>query len=135
MSENESNKHGFFSWNELMTNNIGGAKSFYSKMFGWEIEDLPTGQMQMSYSLVKKDGTNIGGIMQLPPEAGETPPFWGTYITVDDADKSAEKATSLGAKILVPPTDVPNVGRFCMMADPQGAAIAIISYFEVTKPN
>ena len=135
MSADKPNQHGFFSWNELMTNNINGAKEFYSEMFGWEMEDLPTNQMQMSYTLIKKDDSNIGGIMQLPPEAGETPPFWGTYITVNDADKSAEKAASLGAKILVPPTDVPNVGRFCMMADPQGAAIAIISYFEATKSN
>ena len=56
------------------------------------------------------------------------PPNWGLYITVDDVDATAEQATGMGAKIIMPPQDIPEVGRFCVMQDPQGAFISIITY-------
>jgi hypothetical protein len=56
------------------------------------------------------------------------PPHWGSYVTVDDVDALAAKAAALGAEICMPPTDIPNVGRFCVFRDPQGASLAAISY-------
>ena len=56
------------------------------------------------------------------------PPNWGVYFQVEDADATTAKATGLGAKTIMPPTDVPNVGRFAVMLDPQGAAFAFIAY-------
>jgi predicted enzyme related to lactoylglutathione lyase len=53
---------------------------------------------------------------------------WGVYVTVDDVDATAAKAEELGGKILVPPTDIPNVGRFCVLQDPQGSVISAITY-------
>ena len=53
-------------------------------------------------------------------------PYWVVYFAVDDCDASAEKATSLGAKVLSPPTDIPEIGRFAVIQDAQGAAFAII---------
>ena len=67
--------------------------------------------------------------MKRPPgSAPDAPPHWGTYVTVEDVDATARKAEALGAKTLVPPTDIPKVGRFCMLQDPQGAVIAAITY-------
>jgi hypothetical protein len=66
--------------------------------------------------------------MSIPPQAEGAPPNWGIYVTVDDVDATARKAEELGAKILVPLTDIPNVGRFFSFQDPQGAVISAITY-------
>ena len=84
----------------------------------------------MNYTIVKVGEEGLGGIMSIPPQAEGSPPNWGVYVTVDDVDATAGKAEDLGGKILVPPTDIPTVGRFCVMQDPQGALISAITYTE-----
>ena len=119
-------KHGAFSWFELMADDVEGAKSFYTQLFGWELENYP---MDMGeYWVIKVDNEEVGGIMKKPPEAAGAPPYWATYVTVDDVDKVAEDAKRLGANLLVPPMDIPKVGRFCVIMDPQGAVISAIKY-------
>jgi len=109
-----------------MTTDVEGAKKFYTQLFGWETEDMPS--ENMSYTITKIGDEGVGGIMPLPPEAEGVPPHWGVYITVDDVDATASKAEELGGKIHVPPTDIPNVGRFCVIQDPQGSVISAITY-------
>lgn len=119
-------QHGAFSWNELMTADVAAAKKFYAAAFGWEYQDEPMGDM--TYTIVKAGGKEIGGIMAMPPEAGNMPPVWGAYVTVNDVDNTAKKVEAAGGKIHVPPQDIPGVGRFCVIQDPQGAYISAISY-------
>ncbi len=119
-------KHGVFSWCELMTTDVEAAKEFYTELFGWTAEAVTIDGMQ--YNLIKVEGTEIGGIMALPAQAQGAPPCWGTYVTVDDVDATAGKAQELGASVIVPLTDIPEVGRFCVIRDPQGAVISIITY-------
>ena len=57
---------------------------------------------------------------------GPIPPNWGIYIAVDDCDGTTEKATALGGRTYVPPTDIPNVGRFAVLGDPQGGVFNVI---------
>jgi len=125
---NAMKQHGAFSWNELMTTDIKAAKSFYSELFGWTLEDMATDKMD--YTMAKAAGTEMAGMMAMPPEAGEMPSMWGAYVTVDDVDASAEQVVTLGGKVLMPPQDIPKVGRFCVICDPQGAAISLITYFD-----
>jgi hypothetical protein len=125
---NHLKKNGNFSWNELMTTDIDQAKAFYTGLFGWTIEDWPLNDI--NYAVIKNEDEEVGGIMPLPKEAKEAPPHWGAYITVEDVDDSAAKAKALGATIIVPPTDIPKVGRFCLFQDPQGATLSIITYTE-----
>ena len=66
--------------------------------------------------------------MAMPPQVKGAPPHWGIYVTVDDVDATAKLAEQMGAKTIVPPTDIPNVGRFCTFQDPQGALISVITY-------
>ena len=121
-------QHGAFSWNELMTSDPQSATDFYTKLLGWTAEDV---QMEdMTYTVVTAGGEQVGGIMKIPPEAEGTPPHWGTYITVDNVDETAGKAEGLGAKIIIPPRDIPNVGRFTVIQDPHGAFISLITYAE-----
>jgi predicted enzyme related to lactoylglutathione lyase len=119
-------QQGAFSWFELMTTDVDVAKKFYTNPFGWNTEDMTMGDM--NYTVVKVGEESLGGIMSTPPQAEGTPPNWGVYVTVDDVDATARKAEELGGKVLVPPTDIPNVGRFSMLQDPQGAVISAITY-------
>jgi len=124
---NPMKQHGAFSWNELMTNDIDGARTFYTKMFNWELENIDN---EMPYTLAKIGGQESAGMMTMPPEAGGMPPSWGAYVTVDDVEASAKQAVELGGKVLVAARDIPDVGRFCVISDPQGATLTIITYFE-----
>ncbi len=117
---------GAFSWSELMTGDPAAAKGFYGALFGWEFQDMAMGEM--AYTVVKAGGEDAGGLMCTPPEAGGAPPRWGVYVTVADADATARRAVELGGTVLVPPKDIPDVGRFCVLQDPQGAAISAIAY-------
>jgi hypothetical protein len=65
-------------------------------------------------------------MMQIAPEWGPMPPNWMVYFAVDDCDAKAALAETLGGRILMPPTDVPEIGRFATLQDPQGAAFSII---------
>jgi predicted enzyme related to lactoylglutathione lyase len=119
--------HGAFSWNELMTTDPEKAKAFYTALLGWTLEEAPMGHTD--YALVKAGGRPMGGIMGIPPQApAGMPPHWGVYVTVDDVDASAKKAAELGGNVCVPPTDIAGVGRFCVIADPQGAVLSLITY-------
>ncbi len=125
--EERFKRQGMFSWFELMTGDVEGAKKFYAQLLGWTLEEFPMEQGE-SYWVVKVGDEGVAGMMKTPPAAAGVPPHWGVYITVDDVDTTVKKAEKLGAKILVPPTDIPQVGRFATLQDPQGAAFAIIRY-------
>ncbi len=120
--------HGKFSWCELMTTDVEAAKQFYADLLGWQMNDMP--MEGMTYTVLKAGAEEVGGMMAKPPEAAETPPHWGCYVTVDDVDAVAKKAEALGAKTIVPPTDIPEVGRFYVFQDPQGAVLSLITYVE-----
>lgn len=122
----DSLKHGAFGWNELMTTDVEGAAGFYASLFGWEVEKAPI--PGMDYTMVKVDGDPVGGIMTMPDGCEGMPPCWGVYVTVEDVDVIADKAVSLGGKVVHAPTDIPNVGRFCVIQDPQGATIGAMAY-------
>jgi hypothetical protein len=117
-----------FVWYELMSSDVAASKAFYSKVVGWSTEDVP--MPGMTYTMLSIGETQVGGMMALPKEAGAAGmrPGWLGYVGVEDTDRAAAKITQLGGKILMPPTDIPNVGRFAMAADPQGA------YLYVFKP-
>ncbi len=124
--DNKYKLHGAFSWCELLTTDVPEAKHFYSALFGWTLEPAPMPGME--YTLVKYGGEQMGGIMSLPPGCEGMPPSWGVYVTVADVDATAKLALELGGKVLVPPQDIPQVGRFCVLQDPQGATIKAITY-------
>lgn len=118
---------GAFSWQELVTSEPEAAISFYQKLFGWTIE--PDNTTGIPYNTIKtQTGQPIGGIMPPPPNAPEMPATWGVYITVENVDETVEQARVLGGQVLLPPRDIPTVGRFALIADPQGARFAVITY-------
>ena len=121
-----ANPHGTPIWYELMTPDPGGAKRFYDDVVGWEIEAQPSGDMD--YRMISAPGGLAGGVMRLDEamQAAGAQPTWLPYFGVDDVDASFAKAKALGAHVFVPPTDIPGVGRFALLADPQGASFYIM---------
>ncbi|MGD0614589.1 MAG: VOC family protein [Verrucomicrobiota bacterium] len=111
---------GHVSWNELVTTDLAGAQTFYTGLFGWKAEAFGAG---MDYTLFKKGGTTVGGMMKCPQPGA--PAHWLAYVTVGDVDASAAKAGKLGGTVVAPPFDVPEVGRIAVVLDPQGAAIGL----------
>ncbi len=120
--------HGAFSWNELMTSDVAGAKAFYGALLGWTLTDMESSCG--SYTMAKAGDTEVAGIMAIPREAEGMSPAWGAYVTVDDVDAMPARVEALGGNVLLPPQDIPEVGRFMVMQDPQGAVLMLITYFD-----
>ncbi len=123
MSDNKM-KAGEFCWNELMTFDTKKAKEFYTSLLGWSSQDHQLGPM--TYTMFSNGGEKgAGGMMQIPADKkGMVPPHWMSYIGVDNLDATIKKAQSLGGKVTVPTTTVPDMGRFVIIQDPTGAHIA-----------
>lgn len=116
---------GTFCWTELGTRDVETAKKFYGELIGWQIEDQSMGDS--TYSFIKTaSGDQIGGMYKMEgPQFEGVPPHWLPFIFVTNVDASAQKCVELGGEIKMPPTDIPGHGRFCIIADPTGAVIAL----------
>jgi predicted enzyme related to lactoylglutathione lyase len=119
-----STTNGRFVWYDLMTTDVAAATEFYKKIAGWGTMDFDMGPAGM-YKMWTVGNDMMGGVTKLTPEMGEAPPHWMASVSVADVDASVAKAQSLGAKVLMPATDIPDVGRYALIADPQGAFIAL----------
>jgi len=115
---------GRFVWHELMTTEPDAAQGFYASVVGWGSTNW---DQDPSYRLLTMQGTPMAGLLRLPDEARASgaPPHWLTYIAVPDVEGAVARATGLGASVYVQPQDVPSVGRFAVLADPQGAVFAV----------
>jgi uncharacterized protein len=113
-----------FCWNELGTTDSAKAGEFYSNVFGWDKETFDDSPIE--YTMFKNGDRGAGGMYTITPEMGPIPPHWLVYFAVDDCDAKVQKATELGANVMKPADDIPGIGRFAILTDPQGAAFAII---------
>jgi predicted enzyme related to lactoylglutathione lyase len=120
----EQSTRGRFAWHDLMTTDPEAAKDFYTSVMGWGTELWENSGM--SYTMWTVDGRAMSGTMKLPAEAvaGGTRPHWLAYVDVPDVDATASRARELGGTVLMPPSDIPDIGRVSVLADPQGALIA-----------
>lgn len=110
-----------FVWYELMTTDMDAAEIFYCAVIGWSAQDFA--QPHMRYTVMSVGGKGVAGVMLLPVEACEAGarPGWVGYIAADDVDIATAGVKAAGGAVHRPPTDIPNVGRFSVIADPQGA--------------
>lgn len=113
-----------FCWNELMTTDTAQDGDFYSGLFGWGKDTQNFGPIE--YTMFSNGDRPAGGMLKITPEMGPIPPNWLVYFAVDDCDAMTQKATELGGKTMKPPDDIPGIGRFSILVDPQGAAFALI---------
>ena len=133
MSEQTTPANGSFCWNELSTTDSDADIKFYTELLGWEIKTSDATACEgseappMVYNEIVVAGRHVGGIYKMGPEQGGEPPNWRPYVAVDDVDAKAAQVAELGGKVRVPPTDIPNTGRFCVINDPTGATISLIT--------
>ena len=125
--EQRANTDSGFIWYELMTPDPAGAKAFYDAVVGWSIDaesDFPNGYRMIGRS----DGKAAGGLLPLTDEMQRhgARPAWLGYLYVEDVDASVAAIERDGGKALMPPFDIPNIGRVAMVTDPQGAAFYIM---------
>jgi len=117
---------GALCWTELTTTNLKAAETFYTGLFGWTAKHGDAGGME--YTEMSNNGQPGVGMMPKPPGMpAEVPSYWMPYFMVTDVDAGAKKAKTLGAKVMVPPQDISNVGRFSIVSDPQGAVFALFT--------
>jgi predicted enzyme related to lactoylglutathione lyase len=119
--------HGAFVWYELTTTDPQAAGAFYHRVIGWEVQAIP----EMHYTIFLAGEARAAGMMQLPDQVREAgvPPHWVGYIHVEDVDRYAQQAQAAGATLRHGPDDIPGIGRFAVLTDPDGAP------FNLFKPN
>jgi predicted enzyme related to lactoylglutathione lyase len=120
--------HGRFVWYELTTTDADAAKAFYANVVGWGLRDAST--PGADYTLFTAGEVPVAGLMGLPAEARKmgAQPRWTGYVGVDDVDAATARLKLLGGTVYVPPTDVPDVSRFAIVADPQAATLALVKW-------
>ena len=124
---------GSFMWWECGTRDLAKSKDFYSKVVGWTYDEMDMGPAG-KYQILKAGDKGAGGMMAMTgPEWGEIPSHWAFYIDVKDVDAESKRVPELGGKVLHPPTDIPNVGRFCAVQDPAGAHVYLMTPTEHAK--
>ena len=115
------NEHGAMCWNELYTTDIEAARKFYTELFGWKLKVSP------DYTEAHVGEVATGGMMQIRPDMQGMPPNWMPYFMVNDTDAAVNTAKANGGAAHHGPMDIPNVGRFAVMGDPQHASFALIT--------
>ena len=122
MGERTRHAPGAFSWVDLATSDADGAKVFYGALLGWRFEDMPVPDSP-PYSMATIDGRTVAAVYGKRDDA--QPSAWLSYVTVDNADSSAARATELGATVISEPFDVLEAGRMAVLQDPTGAVFAV----------
>ena len=126
MGRRTSYEPGTFSWADLATTDPAGATAFYRRLFGWEAEDMPAGG-GATYTMLRRDGAYVAALYRQGDDQRDQgiPPAWTSYVTVADVDAASERVPALGGRVLAGPFDVLRAGRTAVIADPQGAALAL----------
>ncbi len=112
---------GRFVWHDLMTKDLAAAEDFYTNVIGWGTQPW---NGPMPYTMWTANGAPLGGLMAMPPGA-EAPPHWLAYLSTPDTADTVAQAKELGARVHVEPKEIPDVGTFAVLLDPQGAAFAV----------
>jgi predicted enzyme related to lactoylglutathione lyase len=125
MGEVTTYPQGTFCWVDLGTTDVEGAKGFYGELFGWKMEDIPTGQAG-PYTMCRVNGKDVAGIYDQPEEErAVAPPHWNSYLAVDDVETVTARAKEMGPMSITEPFDVMERGRMTVLQDPAGALVSL----------
>lgn len=117
-----------FVWHELMSTDPKQSDHFYGEVAG--VSETKLGDEPDAYQLLTVEGGPVGGIAGPRPDqvgwpSGGPEAHWIAYLGTDDVDRAARTAEELGREVLLPPVDVPGMGRAAVLRDPQGAAFGV----------
>ena len=122
----EKTQPGNYGWIELLTTDTQKAETFYKTLFDWTAETAQFGDHD--YTSFSINGEPIAGMMKIKSEWGHVPPNWNVYFTVNNLDESLEIAKKNGAELCCDVMEIPEVGRFTTLKDPQGVYVSMIQY-------
>jgi predicted enzyme related to lactoylglutathione lyase len=131
MSDDNRPKAGTIGWRDLTVANAEEVRDFYSEVVGWSADSVDMGGYS-DYSMLTTGGECVAGICHAQGTNADLPPMWLVYIVVEDVESSARKCETNGGKVLRPPTEPSQMGRFCVIEDPAGAVCAL---FEPARPE
>ena len=116
---------GRFVWFDHVTRDVEKARDFYTHVVGWGTQAWGSGAEP--YTMWMAGLRPVGGVVKLPAEmeAAGIPPHWFAHVVVEDVDAAARRAEVLGGRVVSPPADIPEVGRYAVVADPQGASVSL----------
>jgi uncharacterized protein len=117
---------GTMNWAECQTNDPAAARAFYEQVFGYEVEEAQMGGPD-PYILLKLGGEPTAGVIRIGADWGDVPSNWSVVFEVDDTDAAVAKVQELGGRVLMEPMEIPEVGRFAVVADKWGAAFQVIT--------
>lgn len=128
---------GRFVWYELMTTDTKSAIAFYTDVIGWKTQQFEGSASPEPYFMWVGSQGPLGGVYPLTQEAKKmgVPPMWMAHVEVEDVDGRAIEAAQLGGTVQMQPKDIPEVGRFAIITDPQGAAISIFKPSQPMTPH
>ena len=121
-----------FIWYELLTTDMDAAADFYRKAIGWTAKDW--GNPDQPYTILSSGDRMVAGVMSFPQDSSEAKPVWLGYVAVADVDKATEKLAGDGGTVHRQPQDIPDVGRFSVAADPQGAVFVMMTPASTPQP-
>jgi predicted enzyme related to lactoylglutathione lyase len=116
---------GTINWCECQTRDAAAARAFYEQAFGYTVETMEMGAGR-EYLLLQVDGSPVAGLIEIEPSWGDIPPNWSVVFEVEDCDGTVARAEELGGRVLRPARTIEGVGRFAVLADPEGAAFQVI---------
>lgn len=125
MTEFSSYEAGTPCWADLMSPDVDASKAFYSAVFDWETEDQFDPEGNRIYVNFSVDGKEVAGLGGQPPEMGDMPPVWNTYIATEDCDAISAKVVEAGGTVVMPTMQVMEAGTMAVFADPTGAAFSV----------
>ena len=111
-------------WVDLQSADVDRAKDFYSRLFGWDVDEIPAPEAG-GYALFRSDGKMVAGVGPQMGEMQGAPASWMTYVYVDDVDAAAARIRDAGGQVFMEPFDVLDQGRMCVAADPTGGAFGV----------
>lgn len=116
---------GRFCWNQLMSKDPAAAAEYYEGVFGWTTTEQPLGDG--TYWLFRSGDAPAAGMMSIGTQENY-PDFWMPYVEVHDVEDTCEEVESLGGQVMVQPSDVPDLARIAVTADPTGAILAVSTH-------
>ncbi len=120
-------EHGTFFWNQLVTTERRVSADFYCSLLGWTRRELDLGPLGL-YTIFQRNGKDVGGMMNPTTDySRRRPSWWEPLIAVTDVDAYASRVAELGGTVIEPPRDVPGIGRACLIADPMGAPVCLMT--------
>lgn len=118
-------QHGDFVWHELMTPEPDRMAAFYGRLFRWKAREESIGEMKY-WVFTTEAGTDVAGMMMPPPMAPRAT-VWSAYVAVEDVDAASTAAIEGGGAVIVPPFDLPGVGRLCVLSDSLGGMFNVMT--------